>query len=104
MCEDKFPDFAGHVKRVRQNGMKYMMWYSVPFVGARSRNHERFKGMYLTDNPDTNVLDPRFPEVREFLCNLYETALRDWNVDGFKLDFIDRFKFAGADPAVPDAT
>ena len=100
MCEDKFPDFAGHVKRVRQNGMKYMMWYSVPFVGARSRNHERFKGMYLTDNPDTNVLDPRFPEVREFLCNLYETALRDWNVDGFKLDFIDRFKFAGADPAV----
>ncbi|MFS6558390.1 hypothetical protein VPJ68_23540, partial [Parabacteroides distasonis] len=56
--------------------------------------------MYLTDGGNTDVLDPRFPEVREFLCGLYENALRDWKLDGLKLDFIDRFKFTGEDPAV----
>lgn len=98
--EGKFPDMAAHVGRVHDAGMRYMMWYSVPYVGVHSRNHERFKGMYLTDGGNTNVLDPRFPEVREFLYGIYENALRDWKLDGLKLDFIDRFKFTGEDPAV----
>lgn len=98
--EGKFPDMAAHVGRVHDAGMRYMMWYSVPYVGVNSRNHQRFKGMYLTDDRTTDVLDPRFPEVREFLSGIYENALRDWNLDGLKLDFIDRFKFTGEDPAV----
>lgn len=100
ICKDKFPDMARHVRNVQDKGMRYMMWYSVPFVGVHSKNHERFKGKYLTGNHDRQVLDPRFPEVREFLCNTYEQALREWNIDGFKLDFIDDFKFIGEDPAV----
>ena len=28
------------------------------------------------------VLDPRFPEVREFLIETYESALREWDLDG----------------------
>jgi alpha-galactosidase len=36
-------------------------------------------------------LDPRYPEVREFIIQTYEKALTDWNLDGFKLDFIGRF-------------
>ncbi len=56
--------------------------------------------MYLTDRKDRNVLDPRFPEVREFLCSIYEDALREWDIDGFKLDFIDEFKIQGKDPAI----
>lgn len=98
--EGKFPDMAAHVARVHDAGMRYMMWYSVPYVGVNSRNHQRFKGMYLTDDRTTDVLDPRFPEVREFLSSIYENALRDWKLDGLKLDFIDRFKFTGEDPAV----
>ena len=98
--EGKFPDMSAHVARVHDAGMRYMMWYSVPYVGVNSRNHQRFKGMYLTDDRTTDVLDPRFPEVREFLSGIYENALRDWNLDGLKLDFIDRFKFTGEDPAV----
>lgn len=98
--EGKFPDMAAHVARVHDAGMRYMMWYSVPYVGVNSRNHQRFKGMYLTDDRTTDVLDPRFPEVREFLSGIYENALRDWKLDGLKLDFIDRFKFTGEDPAV----
>jgi alpha-galactosidase len=29
--------------------------------------------------------------VREYLINLYENALRDWDIDGLKLDFVDDF-------------
>ena len=102
-----FPDMAAHVKRVHAMGYKYMLWYSVPFVGDRSANFERFKGKYL---PAENccaggwVLDPRFPEVREYLIQTYEAAVRDWDLDGFKLDFIGRFtlKEGSIDPAIAE--
>ncbi len=97
----RFPDMAAHVKRVQAMGIKYMMWYSVPFVDLKSTNYERFKGKYLgkRETLNTAVLDPRFPEVREFLIGIYVKALKDWNIDGFKLDFIDSFKIYGKDPA-----
>lgn len=100
----KFADMAAHVKRVQAMGMKYLLWYSVPFVGYDSANFKRFEGKYLTDyrRGRAAVLDPRFPEVRRFLSETYEKALREWNLDGFKLDFIDRFKLPEVDPAVAE--
>ena len=100
----RFPDMAAHVKRVQAAGLKYMMWYSVPFVGEKSENFGRFKGKYLYHNKRlrASVLDPRFPEVREFLASLYEKAQKEWGLDGFKLDFIDSFAVQGADPAVAE--
>ena len=87
----KFPDMAAHVERVHQIGMKYVIWYSVVFVGYKSKNFDRFQDKLLRriDGLNTGVLDPRYREVREFLLDIYKTALRDWNLDGFKLDFID---------------
>ena len=101
---NRFPDFAGHVQTVRRGGMRYMIWYSVPFVGRKSARYAQLKGKYLYEDDRFNaaILDPRFPEVREFLIGVYEKAVRDWNLDGLKLDFIDRFGFRGADPAVKE--
>lgn len=89
----RFPDMASHIKKVQALGLKYMIWYSVPFVGKESENYERFKGKYLNtmEHIGASVLDPRFPDVREFLVSTYEKALKEWNLDGFKLDFIDLF-------------
>lgn len=101
----RFPDMAAHVKRVQDMGIKYMMWYSVPFVGLKSANYERFKGKYVTPNDrgmGAGTLDPRFPEVRKFIVDTYVKALKDWNIDGFKLDFIDTIRFRGPDPAVAE--
>ena len=101
---NRFADFAGHIKKVQEMGMKYMIWYSVPYVGFKSKNFAKFKGKYLYEDHGmlAAVLDPRFPEVREFLIGKYEQAVRDWGVDGLKLDFIDSFGFRGADPAVKE--
>ena len=100
-----FPDMAAHVKRVQALGFKYMLWYSVPFVGEQSANYARFRGKFLPDECSCHgghVLDPRFPEVREFTVRTYEDAVRNWNIDGLKLDFIGRFTLPEGvkDPAV----
>jgi alpha-galactosidase len=90
---EKVPDMRAHVDRVHALGMKFLLWYSVPFVGLHSRAWHRFSGMLLEEieRLGAGVLDPRFPEVREFLIETYESALREWNLDGFKLDFVDSF-------------
>ena len=102
----RFPDMAAHVRRVHALGMKYMIWYGVPMMGLKAKNYERFKGKYLWTSNDRwtgySCLDPRFPEVREYVCALYEKALREWDLDGLKLDFIDAIGFRGRDPAIQE--
>ncbi len=98
----RFPDMRAHVEKVQSMGIKYMVWYSVPFVGTKSANYERFKGKYLMHSLGAGVLDPRFPEVRKFLIDTYVQAMKAWGLDGFKLDFIDSFRFNGEDPAVKE--
>src|SRR5918997_1893969 len=90
---EKVPDMREHVDRVHALGMRFLLWYSVPFVGVDSRAWERFSGMLLREDErlGAGVLDPRFPEVREFLLRTYEAALTEWDLDGFKLDFVDSF-------------
>lgn len=102
VSQNRFPDFVSHVRRVQDMGMKYMMWYSVPFIGFKSENFEKFEGkyLYLNHGLGAGTLDPRFPEVRKFLIDLYVKAAEDWGLDGFKLDFIDSFTWMGADPAI----
>lgn len=87
----KIKDMKAHVARVHAMGLKYYLWYSVPFVGVHSRAYETFKGKYFGSG-DTVVLDPRYPDVREYLISKYENAVKDWDLDGFKLDFIDSFR------------
>ena len=100
----RFPDMRAHVAKVHALGIKYMMWYAVPFIGKKSANYERFKGKYLSTSGDAATLDPRFPEVRDFLASTYERAMREWDLDGFKLDFIDSFPHAirNGDPAAAE--
>lgn len=102
--KNRFPDIKAHVAKVHAMGMKYMLWYAVPWMGEKSANYARFKDKCLYHNKrlKTYCLDPRFPEVREFLISTYERALREWDIDGVKLDFIDSIKVQGRDPAEND--
>ena len=97
----RFPDMKAHVAEVHKAGLKYMLWLAVPFMGDEAKNYGRFKGMMLKDG-DTGVLDPRFPEVREYLISTYERVVGEWGFDGVKLDFIDAFKLPKDDPAEKD--
>ena len=94
--KSRFPDMKAHVAKVHEAGLKYMLWLAVPFMGNEAQNYNRFKKMFLSDS----VLDPRFPEVREYLLKTYERAVGEWGFDGLKLDFIDCFALPAQDPAV----
>jgi len=98
---EKIPDMAAHVRRVHELGMKYILWYSVPFMGKHSRHFDQFKDKLVSYQAHHNagVLDPRYPEVRQYLIATYENALRNWDLDGFKLDFIDSFGATSYAPA-----
>jgi len=97
---NRFPNLPEHVKKVQAMGIKYLMWFSVPFVGKKSAfAYKRFEKMILDDHGDgTCVLDPRFPEVRDYLVGVYIRAIKDWGLDGLKLDFIDQYNSFLADP------
>ena len=102
---NRFPNFAAHVAKVQAMGMKYLIWYGVPMIGFKSANYDRFKGKYLAiqDHASFAVLDPRFPEVRAFICETYARAMKEWGLDGMKLDYVDSFEFKnGVDPAVAE--
>ena len=87
---ERIPDMKGFVDSVHDLGMKFMLWYSVPLVGEESENFSRFQGKYLRhwESQGAYVLDPRYPEVREFIIGTYLQAMEEWGLDGFKLDFI----------------
>lgn len=89
----KIPNMRAHVDRVHALGMKYILWYSVPFMGQYAKACKQFEGKTLgwRESHGAYVLDPRYPEVRKYLTGVYEKAMREWDLDGFKLDFIDSF-------------
>ncbi|MDR3708517.1 MAG: alpha-galactosidase [Capsulimonadaceae bacterium] len=104
VCETKIPDMRAHVARVHEIGLKYILWYSVPFVGVHSDAWARFQEKVLRPHHHPGVLgvlDPRYPDVREYLIGVYEKAVRDWDLDGFKLDFVDTFRIDAQPPLHP---
>ena len=94
---NRFPDMKAHVRRVHGLGMKYVVWYATPLVGAKSAAWPRFKDKCIGFNKRSGhgTLDPRYPEVREFLISTFENAVREYDYDGLKLDFIDGWREAG---------
>ncbi|MCQ2446143.1 MAG: alpha-galactosidase, partial [Clostridia bacterium] len=92
----KIKDMKAHVARVHEIGMKYILWYSVPLLGYHSKHYAEFKDMVLNTGMDrlsAGILDPRYKEVRDFLIGIYVKALKEWDLDGFKLDFIDTWRY-----------
>lgn len=94
----KLGDMRKFVADVHRLGMKCILWYSVPFIGKYAKAWEKFRGRTLNKLDPKHpwcVLDPRYPEVREYLLSLYEASVREWDIDGLKLDFINNMQLTG---------
>ncbi|MGW2253377.1 glycoside hydrolase family 36 protein [Kitasatospora sp. NPDC001660] len=98
------PDTAAHVRRVHELGVKYMLWYALPFIGKDSAAFERIGRYALADAGFMGavVADPRYPEVREFLTGRLARAVEEWGMDGLKVDFVDWFARAEARSPAPE--
>ena len=109
VSEDKFPDFKAFTDEVHALGMKLIVWFGMPFIGIQSPLFETFKGKYLYVDAgllQAAILDPRYPDVREAIISNYRRFLLDYDIDGFKFDFIDAFLPSNGtppyDPAIMD--
>ncbi len=91
---ERLKNMSKFVADIHKLDMKALLWYSIPFMGEKAKLADKFQGKFLKHIPSlqTYVLDPRFPEVREYLIEHYVKAVKDWKWDGLKLDFIDQFK------------
>ncbi len=92
--EKKFPDFKQHVANIQALGMKFMLWFALPWIWRNVKEFESMQDMCFPNigekakTSKRSVLDPRYPEVREFVISTYELYIKEYNVDGLKLDFI----------------
>ena len=94
VARSKMGNMRELVDRLHENGTKVVLWYSVPFVGIHSKKYEEFKGMLRKSWPNGTAfsIDPRYKVCRDFLIDTYVNAVKEWDLDGLKLDFIDWFR------------
>ncbi|MFE9043464.1 glycoside hydrolase family 36 protein [Streptomyces sp. NPDC007818] len=89
--EAKFPDFAGHVARVRETGLSYLAWVAPLLLGPQADCYASWAPYAPRTSrvPGAHVLDPRRPEVRAHLVATCVRLVRDYGLDGLKVDFLN---------------
>ena len=102
-----FPDMKSHIDRMHKMGLKCILWCGFPLMGLKAQNLGKFMPWLLTRKPEAgwkktcHVLDPRFPQVRQFVTDTLVNGVREWGVDGWKIDFVQCFQDR-ADDRVPE--
>lgn len=96
----KFPDFGAHVARVRELGLRYLVWVAPLLLGPGADCFEELKpyAPASAGAPGARVLDPRRPEVRRHVVALC-ARLMGLGVDGLKIDFLDEVMVYAGRPA-----
>ena len=91
---EKFPDFKAHRERMRALGLKYLVWVSPYFIGTRSPAYAKWRGRLAGQEPfEGNVLtDVADAEMMESVTEQLVRLLKDSDLDGLKIDFLDYIK------------
>ena len=90
----KFPDFRSHRERIRRLGLSYIVWVAPYFIGTRSEafrqwGYDRKNSVVVEGNALADIENrPMMESVTEQLVRL----LRDCELDGLKIDFLDYIK------------
>lgn len=93
LCKTKIPDMKDLTEQIHKIGMKVILWYTVPFIGVNSNMWGELSGKFINNFAEgVDILDPRFPDVRNYLVEKYRDAVIKWDIDGLKLDFLEKFE------------
>lgn len=89
--ETLLPDFAGHVRRVKALGLRYMLWIAPFMVGHDILQYPKLRPHLVAGRGTSRfeVLCPRDPFTKDYLLKTLTTLLIDYDLDGFKFDFLD---------------
>jgi alpha-galactosidase len=106
-CDSKFPDFAGHVRAVQGMGLHYVLWVAPFMVGKASQAFQRYGHLLAADAPALEQLNfrnlsPQYRETGALVADLLTRLVRDYGLDGLKIDFVDSFPLDGEPPSHAD--
>lgn len=87
----KFPDFGGHVARLHDLGLAVVLWVAPFLLGPQSEASATLEphAPYFSENLRARVLDPRHRETRQHFVSTCVRLVRDYKLDGLKIDFLD---------------
>lgn len=93
VSKEKFPDFKGMINKIHDMGSKVILWVGTPYLGIESKtwNEMKDKTLQFSDWARAAILDPRYPDIREYIIEKLKRLVISYNLDGLKLDFIDLF-------------
>ncbi len=96
----KFTDMKAHVHAVQALGFRYVLWVSPFMVGDESLAAQHHADLLTTGIEQLcfKNLSPQREETHSIVRSLLERLLRDYDLDGFKIDFIDAIKPTGVAP------
>lgn len=78
--------------KARESKMKVALWYAQPFIGAHRYVFEKFDGKYLQYRTSSQpTLDIRYPEVREYLTQMYTRIITEWSIDGIWFNYLNGY-------------
>jgi alpha-galactosidase len=94
-CVSKFPDLHSHVRAVQALGLRYVLWVAPFMVGDASQAARRYAHLLAEATTPMRFrnLSPRRVETCEVVASLVERLVRDYGLDGLKIDFIDSITF-----------
>jgi alpha-galactosidase len=88
---EKFPDFRKLVERIHDLGQIATVWVALFWVGKKTSAYEEVRGMLRHDasGKELTHLCPRHPDTPGYLARTFSKLARDYDLDGFWLDFMD---------------
>jgi alpha-galactosidase len=90
VSEKKLPNFKQHIARVQASGLNYMVWVAPFFAGEKSQLYAEHQAACLGSlHEGYKVFDPAHAAIAKQSQERLISLMRDLNLDGLKIDFID---------------
>lgn len=88
----KTEEVKSFMNAVKDKDMKVALWYSLPVLGSHKYVQDRFWGKYLQYQTSTEpALDIRYPDVRQYLADVYSGIVTEWGIDAIWFDFFNGY-------------
>ena len=86
----KFPDYTTHRRRIRELGLNYIFWVAPFLVGDKSAFLSQFPGCCNSAYHEGRyTLDIRRSDAASAMLEKMKQTIREYELDGLKIDFLD---------------
>ena len=90
LSRKKFPDYAAHRRRIRELGLNYIFWVAPFLIGEKSAFRRQFPDCHQgTYHEGYYTLDSRKSDAVAAMLDKMRRLIRDYELDGLKVDFLD---------------